>query len=178
MADPKLEVDAGGAPGPHPERDIWRQSPLRFAGYANELGEAFRPLISHTWVHASYAVAIAYVLGDTYDKASAAGRQATARSESPGPFVLTTALDVLSWQTIASVAVPGFVINRVVALSGALLRRAGRQPGIVPTLVGLASVPLIIKPIDHATDAVLDASIRPAIERYHAGAGPPASANA
>lgn len=164
------------APSPPPERDIWRQSPLRFAGYANELGESFRPLVPHAWVHASYAVAIAYVLGDTYDKASAAGRQATARSESPGPHVLTTALDVLSWQTIASVAVPGLIINRVVALSGALLRRAGRQPGVVPTLVGLASVPLIIKPIDHATDVVLDATIRPAIERYHAGR--PANAKA
>jgi fission process protein 1 len=160
------------APGPHPEHDIWRHSPLRFAGYANELGEAFRPLVSHAWVNASYAVAIAYVLGDTYDKASTAGRQATARGENPTPQVLTTALDVLSWQTIASVAVPGFIINRVVALSGAVLRRAGRQPGVVPTLVGLASVPLIIKPIDHGTDAVLDATIRPAIERYHAGPPP------
>jgi len=174
MAD-DLKLAHEDARGPPP--DMWRHSALRFAGYANELGEAFRPLVSHTWVHASYAIAIAYVLGDTFDKASAAGRQATARSESPGPYVLTTALDVLSWQTIASVAVPGFVINRVVALSGALLRRAGRQPGVVPTLVGLASVPLIIKPIDHATDAVLDATIRPAIERYHA-AGPPASAKA
>lgn len=79
-----------------------------------------------------------------------------------------TCSPVLSWQTIAPIAVPGFIINRVVALLGALLRRAGRQPGVVPTLVGLASVPLIIKPIDYATDAVLDATIRPAIERYHA----------
>ncbi len=166
--DPK-DPHEDAAPGPHLKHDIWRHGPLRFAGYANELGEAFRPLVSHTWVHASYAVAIAYVLGDTIDKIVVVGNQATGRGESPVPHMVTTAVDVLSWQTIASIAVPGFVINRVVALSGALLRRAGRKPGVVPTLVGLASVPLIIKPIDHATDAVLDATIRPAIARYHAG---------
>lgn len=37
-------------------------------GYANEIGEAFRPVIKKIFVHASYAVAISYVLADTADK--------------------------------------------------------------------------------------------------------------
>lgn len=39
-----------------------------FLGYANEVGEAFRPIIKKIFVHASYAVSIGYVLADTADK--------------------------------------------------------------------------------------------------------------
>ena len=38
-------------------------------GYANEVGEAFRALISVNAVRASYGVAFTYVFADTYDKA-------------------------------------------------------------------------------------------------------------
>lgn len=37
-------------------------------GYANEVGEALRPLIPKKVVHLSYGVAIAYVIGDCFDK--------------------------------------------------------------------------------------------------------------
>eukprot|EP00466_Bigelowiella_natans_P017652 jgi/Bigna1/141176/aug1.61_g15884 len=40
----------------------------RYLGYANELGEAFRPLVSTTFVRGTYGVSTAYVLADTYDK--------------------------------------------------------------------------------------------------------------
>ena len=61
---------ASTAPTPA-EIDIWRDSPLRYVGYANEAGEAFRPLLPRL-VGPSYALAFAYVLGDTWDKAAAA----------------------------------------------------------------------------------------------------------
>ena len=37
-------------------------------GYANEVGEAFRPLVHVNWVRLSYGIASAYVLADTLDK--------------------------------------------------------------------------------------------------------------
>lgn len=37
-------------------------------GYANEVGEAFRPSINVNWVRLSYGIASAYVLADTVDK--------------------------------------------------------------------------------------------------------------
>jgi fission process protein 1 len=189
------------------EGDIWRHTPLRFAGYTNEVrarpkpsgsscvhpsrsgcaapldlnsmiharfarlcaqvGEAFRPLMAPRWVYGSYAVSIAYVLGDTTHKAIEAGSRAKSQGQAPGPQMFTTAIDVLSWQSIASVAVPGLMINRVVAMSKAAIQSAGRQPGLAPTIIGLATIPFIIKPIDHATDVVLDRSIRPALELFH-----------
>ena len=50
------------------EVDIYRDTPVRFLGYANEVGEAFRALVHVNWVRFSYGVASAYVLADTYDK--------------------------------------------------------------------------------------------------------------
>jgi len=47
------------------EYDVFKHSLLRYFGYANELGESFRPLIAHRWVHASYGVAGIYVAADT-----------------------------------------------------------------------------------------------------------------
>lgn len=41
---------------------------INHEGYSNELGESFRPLIKKSYVHASYAVAVAYVFADTTDK--------------------------------------------------------------------------------------------------------------
>ena len=52
------------------EVDIYRDTPVRLLGYANEVGEAFRALINVKYVYASYGVASAYVLADTFDKAS------------------------------------------------------------------------------------------------------------
>jgi len=50
------------------EVDIYRDTPVRLLGYANEVGEAFRALIHVRWVRASYGIASTYVLADTYDK--------------------------------------------------------------------------------------------------------------
>ena len=38
------------APEVKPEVDIYRDTPVRFLGYANEVGEAFRALVSVSWV--------------------------------------------------------------------------------------------------------------------------------
>lgn len=50
--------------------DHFKNSPWRFLGYANEVGEALRPLVPVQFVWATYAVAIGYAAGDTYDKAT------------------------------------------------------------------------------------------------------------
>ena len=50
------------------EYDIFRDSPVRYLGYANEIGESFRPIFPK-FVMPSYAVSFAYVGADTIDKA-------------------------------------------------------------------------------------------------------------
>ena len=60
--------------------------------------------------------------------------------------------DTLLWQGLASVAIPGFTINRICKLSHFVLANTTSLPLSVrkwtTTALGLASIPFIIKPID------------------------------
>lgn len=46
------------------------------------------------------------------------------------------------WQGLASIALPGAVINRVVWAAG----KALPPPSRIPTLCGLAAIPVIVRP--------------------------------
>uniref|UniRef100_A0AC11BVZ3 Mitochondrial fission process 1 n=1 Tax=Ovis aries TaxID=9940 RepID=A0AC11BVZ3_SHEEP len=50
------------------ERDLFRDTWVRYLGYANEVGEAFRSLVPAAVVWLSYAVSSSYVLADAIDK--------------------------------------------------------------------------------------------------------------
>lgn len=139
--------------------DPLRDGPLRYLGYANELGEAFAAWLPAFGVPASYATAIMYVLVDTYDKTAKAHTEAKtsisgvdpATDISPVKIVtlLTSerAVDTLLWQLLASVAIPGFTIHQVVWLShtiladGLHLGQAESMPeAVAATTLALASL--------------------------------------
>ena len=44
----RMSSEGGDKAPAAPEVDIYRDTPLRYAGYANEVGEAFRALVSVT----------------------------------------------------------------------------------------------------------------------------------
>ncbi|XP_016107898.1 mitochondrial fission process protein 1-like [Sinocyclocheilus grahami] len=145
------------------EVDIYRDTWVRFLGYANEVGEAFRALVPVSAVWASYAVATAYVSADALDK----GRKAAvAHAEDHGKAarVAVAVVDTFVWQALASVAIPGFTINRVCATSLFLLGKTTRWPLPVrkwtTTAIGLSTIPFIITPIDRSVDFLMDSSLR------------------
>lgn len=78
--------------------------------------------------------------------------------------VLYTTTDTLVWQLLASVAIPGFTINRICAGTNFFLQQNRKMPMPLRkwtvTGVGLATIPFIIKPIDNFVDYALDNSIR------------------
>ncbi|XP_064889327.1 mitochondrial fission process protein 1 isoform X2 [Columba livia] len=133
------------------EPDLYRDTWVRYLGYANEVGESFRPLVPVSVVWASYGVATAYVTADAIDK----GRKAATG--------------------LASVAIPGFTINRLCAASLALLGTLTRWPlplrRWTTTALGLAAIPFIITPIDRTVDFLMDSSLR---KLYRAPGEPPA----
>uniref|UniRef100_A0A0G4FUR6 Mitochondrial fission process protein 1 n=1 Tax=Chromera velia CCMP2878 TaxID=1169474 RepID=A0A0G4FUR6_9ALVE len=151
--------------------DIFRDTPVRYLGYANEVGEAFRPLVPVELVNLSYAVAFAYIFADS----AAKGKQCAEnpeRSRSPTPPVAV--IDCLIFQILASVVFPSFNINRIVALVGTQLEQIeaiANSVGIptetadyVPTLVGLAIIPFIAPPLDTFVEEILDLTYRPATD--------------
>ncbi|KAH8396107.1 hypothetical protein KR222_003469, partial [Zaprionus bogoriensis] len=128
-------------------------------GYSNEVGEAFRALVPKSLVSASYGLAIGYVCMDTFDKSL---RERMAGSSNR--VVAVRAGDVFSWQMLASVIIPGIVINRITAGSRALLRKAPSLVGkTLPTMIGLMSIPLIVHPIDNLVDRFMDATYRKSV---------------
>ena len=92
------------------ETDIFRDSLLRYCGYANEVGEAFRPLVPVAVVYVSYVIAITYILADTVDKGKKGADNGGLLTGGLG------AIDTFCWQMLASVLFPSFIINRVVLL--------------------------------------------------------------
>ena len=132
------------------DEDALRVGPVRLLGYANEVGESFKPLIARSAYYSSYGVAGAYVVTDAW------WRSTTTTKNTPA----VEAVDTLLWQGLASVAIPGFVINRVVWATGRL-SPPNLAMGLVPTVMGLACIPLIVKPIDHGVDAFMDLCVRP-----------------
>ena len=167
------------------EVDIWRDTPIRYLGYANECGEAFKAFLPGWGVPASYALAIGYVLADTTDKANKEWKSPAECSTGVRVArVAASATDALTWQLLASVFWPGSVIHLIVAAStktlealpgvtGAAAAAAEALPvdvsgpillAAVPTALGLITIPFIVEPIDEAVHKVCDASVRPAFK--------------
>lgn len=71
--------------------------------------------------------------------------------------------DVVTWQLLASVAIPGFTINRICWAVGRGIKMAKfkhKFAKIIPTVIGLASIPFIIHPIDKGVDVLMDSTYR------------------
>lgn len=79
------------------------------------------------------------------------------------PFLVAGG-DALIWQVIASVALPGFTINRFVTLAeiGCEAQAANNIIAeYLPTVLGLSLIPIVCKPLDELADVGLDATLRP-----------------
>lgn len=147
------------------EVDVFRDTALRYLGYANEFGEAFRTHIPRLMYLGSYGVASTYCLADSIDR----GRRCYQESSHLNSYLqkrkaIETMVEAAVWQGLASVIIPGFTINRICAASRFTLKRcAKRMPPHaqmwVTTLVGLSAIPVIIKPIDRLVDNVMDGMI-------------------
>jgi fission process protein 1 len=74
------------------------------------------------------------------------------------------AFDTLLWQVLASVMLLGATINAIVKACRFAVSRTSLLPvalaAWMPTGVGLASIPIIIKPIDNAVDYLLENTTR------------------
>ncbi len=152
--DPKVE-----------EYNVFRDSFVRYLGYANEVGESFRYQFPRLVVP-SYAVAFGYCLADavTSGQKAYAAAEAAQKSTAAADSIVSTA-DTLLWQSLASVGFPGLAINQIVKASRfAMARSPAGVPLVItkwfPTAMGLGSIPLIIHPIDHFVDVLMDNSFR------------------
>mmetsp|Transcript_5435 Transcript_5435/g.7865 ORF Transcript_5435/g.7865 Transcript_5435/m.7865 type:complete len:173 (-) Transcript_5435:65-583(-) len=154
------------------EYNIFRDSTIRYLGYANEIGESFRYQYPRM-VIPSYAVAFGYCFMDSVTAGyyAWAAHDVTEREQRtnliPQSREMKTILtmgDTLLWQTLASVTIPGVAINLIVKTSRMVVPRLPGLPGFavkwLPTAIGLSSIPFIVQPIDRSVDYILDSTVR------------------
>lgn len=142
--------------------DIFRDTSLRYLGYANEIGESFKPIFPRFLVP-SYGIAFAYVGADAINKTFEA-----IKDKNETPTVIRIGIDALLWQTFASVLIPGKVINFVTSISVKIFQSENKLTSTLPkglrywspTVIGLSTIPFIIHPIDAAVDYVFDKTFR------------------
>ncbi|XP_012287949.1 mitochondrial fission process protein 1 [Orussus abietinus] len=143
------------------EKDLYRDTSVRYLGYTNEVGEAFRCIVPKPVVWLSYIVASGYVLADTIDKGLKAYRHDSEEGRNKRVFLSMS--DTLLWQSFASVIIPGITINRLCASVRYALHRSKssvlRSPWI-STAAGLISIPVIIHPIDLGVEEVMNLTFR------------------
>lgn len=132
--------------------DPLRDGPLRYCGYANECGEAFAAWLPIWGVPFSYAVAVAYVLVDTYDKGHLAYLQAGVELKDAAAqqselslsrlvqlLSFERSLDTVVWQLLASVICPGYTIHSVVYIVHSLLGLAEKQESVHRSILQAAT---------------------------------------
>jgi len=116
-------------------------------------------------VRASYGVSISYVLADTNDKSNRMRASLAENDPDRTKKVAVAAFDTLLWQALASVAIPGFTINRICAGSLYLMARAlphvaSNKRKWATTAVGLGTIPFIVHPIDNLVHFMMDKTTR------------------
>ena len=152
--------------------NIFRDSLLRYAGYANEVGESFRYQFPR-FVVPTYCISFGYVFADAATTGYDTWNEYKLNNDKHNPGAAISretktairTMDVLLWQSLASVMIPGATINTIVKASRFAVARspitlAASLQKWIPTGVGLGSIPLIIHPIDQAVDVLLDNTTR------------------
>ncbi|CAL1547822.1 unnamed protein product [Lymnaea stagnalis] len=146
------------------EYDVYKDSLLRYAGYANEVGEAFRLIVPVKFVWLSYAVSSGYVIADAIDKGYRVWKKPFQSEKARFRRATIATCDTLIWQGLASVIIPGFTINRICWLANRGLSMIEKFPPPARkwtvAAIGLGSIPFIVKPIDRSVDFLMDNTFR------------------
>ncbi|KAH9503160.1 Mitochondrial fission process protein 1 [Bulinus truncatus] len=149
------------------EYDVFKDSLLRYLGYANEVGESFRFMVPVKVVWFSYVVSSGYVLADALDKGYKVWKKPHQSEEKRLTKTFIATVDTLLWQGLASVVIPGFTINRICWATNKLLTRTKLPSPVKKWAVvaaGIGSIPFIIHPIDRGVDILMDSTFR---KLYH-----------
>ncbi|XP_044738519.1 mitochondrial fission process protein 1-like [Chrysoperla carnea] len=148
--------------------DFFRHPYVRYLAYAPEFGNAlatFSPChFGKFWCYFN-KITQTYILLDSLSKGNAAYLQNKAdeqQAEKPHPIMV--ALDRYVWHMFASVILPRYSLYgiRQSLIKFSNFARICQEPirTYFVTALALASIPVIIKPIDELTDHIMDNSFR------------------
>src|SRR6056300_1919746 len=134
--------------------DPYRETSIRYMGYANEVGEALENYLPEWGLPASYCVAATYVMFDTLDK----GQKAfdTAPRDERLEESLKASTETFIWQLLASLFWPGGVIRLTVNVIDFMIPGDNEN---ISTALGILLIPVIVRPIDEFVDEIVEDSV-------------------
>lgn len=142
------------------EYDIYKDSYLRYLGYSNEIGEAFRKVTSRSFVIFTYLLEFGYFIGDTLHKGHKAYNDPNiAESQNKHLHVIKQSSYTILWQFFATCLIPPLCINIVVGRMHNFLTKKNFSPTVIrygPLSIGLAMIPLFNIYVDPVVGDVLD----------------------
>jgi fission process protein 1 len=132
----------------------------RYIAYSSDVGEAFRPLVSPTFVKASYGVAIAYIATDVGLSVYKEHNESLEK-EDYNNRVGRAGVETLTFQLFASLLVPSLIIHTAVHQAQNMAKKStGNLARYGPTALGLAIIPTlpftIDSPIEHFIEEGFD----------------------
>ncbi len=151
---------------PKHQPDIFRDTLFRYTGYANELGVAFKELISKKTYYASYGVATLYAFADGITKAKESYdncRKKHYDHNYPMISAGVTALDVTLFHILGTIIVPGKIIGMIHTFAKQkVAKNLVKTPlgKAIPIIASLSAIPLVAPPLDHFVNATLDKLLR------------------
>jgi fission process protein 1 len=148
---------------------------MRPMAYSSEVGESTKSLVPKFY-YPLYGLTFGYIFADTavqvhdlHDNKKFIEKYGHGTWEMD-MMLAKKATDSLLWHSLASFALPGIAVHKIVKYSSKTLKYVkkefpklaiqSRTIRFAPLIMGLLSIPFIIHPIDHATDFVLDNSVR------------------
>jgi fission process protein 1 len=129
----------------------------RPTAFASEGAEAFRK-IAPKLIVPLYGLSIGYVLADTANQTYKYSLTNQDRTK-----ISLKCADTLMWHTIASMVVPGVVVNRTVHYSTIGLNKFKAPPACVkwlPPVLAIATLAAGYEKLDHFGDYVMDSTVR------------------
>jgi len=124
----------------------------RYSAYTSDVGESFRPIIHPRLVTASYAISWAYVIGDVAYEGYKARHHHGYQTKDVGQVMVKRSV----FQSVASMALPAFLIHTQVKLASHAFKKIGRFQKWGPTIAGLCLIPALPYLLDHPVEKVVD----------------------
>jgi hypothetical protein len=137
-----------------PEGDPLLDTSLRYLGFINDVGEAGKAFLPRPLNNATYVATGSYAVGAVWN---ARRRQTKA---DPTVDLQRLTVDQSIFHLLATFAVTPICVHYTKhAAESALLKTALKGP-ILPAIIGLASIPVLVPPIDNATHLLLNKAYR------------------
>lgn len=136
--------------------DPYRETSIRYMGYANEISEALDEFIPY-W---GLSVSTTYIIFDILDK----GQKAFDETEKPNRFreFVFASSEALVWQMLASKIWPGGVIKTTVNIVDFIIPN---DNDFLPIIIAILLIPKIVRPIDDLVDDMMEQFISKILRR-------------